>query len=116
MTSCDTRIFLQPTLVVAMAKPPSSMRLFAFPLTSSRDLSIRRSGIHHPLIYYYAQMPKTKGTEDREPSLLKRTQDRASQMWNNWGNAPGGWKVIIKLRGASFQAAAMRHTADVISV
>ncbi|CAE7124094.1 unnamed protein product [Rhizoctonia solani] len=82
-----------------MSKPMSSMKLFAFPLTASRDLSIRRSGHRHPLIYYYAQMPKKSTGSDEQPTLLKRAQGKASEMWRNWGKAPGGWKLKVHTYG-----------------
>ncbi|KAB5594083.1 K+-H+ exchange-like protein [Ceratobasidium theobromae] len=81
-----------------MGKPPSTMRLFAFPLTSPRNIATKNYGNRHPLIYYYAQMPKTK-RDEREPSLLKRAQDKASQMWVNWGKEPGGWKLKVHTYG-----------------
>ncbi|KAL5635465.1 hypothetical protein ACGC1H_004304 [Rhizoctonia solani] len=82
-----------------MSKLPSSMRLFAFPLTASRDLSIRRSGHRHPLIYYYAQMPKRSTRPDERPTLLRRAQEKTSQMWSNWGKADGGWKLKVHTYG-----------------
>lgn len=81
-----------------MPKPPSSMRIFAFPLTSSANHLVRRSGNRHPLIYYHAQMPKAKLEEadTAKPTLFKRGQDKVAQMWVDWGKASGGWKVILK--------------------
>ncbi|CAE6421289.1 unnamed protein product [Rhizoctonia solani] len=82
-----------------MGSPIRSMRLFAFPLTASRDLSVRPSGHRHPLIYYYAQMPKRTESDEQSPALLKRAQEKASQMWSNWGKAPGGWKLKVHTYG-----------------
>ncbi|CAE6449055.1 unnamed protein product [Rhizoctonia solani] len=83
-----------------MGKPTSSMRLLALPLTASRDISIRRSGHRHPLIYYYAQMPKrSTGPDEQQPTLWKRGQEKMSQLWSNWGKAPGGWKLKVHTYG-----------------
>ncbi|KAH7341002.1 mitochondrial K+-H+ exchange-related-domain-containing protein [Rhizoctonia solani] len=90
---------LQFTHFAAMGKLTGSMKLFAFPLTASRDLSIRRSGHRHPLIYYYAQMPKRSTKSDEQPTLRKRAQEKISQTWRNWGKAPGGWKLKVHTYG-----------------
>ncbi|QRW00669.1 potassium/hydrogen exchange-like protein [Ceratobasidium sp. AG-Ba] len=84
-----------------MAKPPSSMRLIALPLTSSANHLVRRSGNRHPLIYYHVQMPESKAhaTEAEKPSLFKRGQDKVAQMWIDWGKASGGWKLKVHTYG-----------------
>jgi hypothetical protein len=45
-------------------------------------------------------MPKRTESDEQPPTLLKRAQEKASQMWSNWGKASGGWKVFLKLRPA----------------
>ncbi|KAG8747597.1 hypothetical protein FRC10_000139 [Ceratobasidium sp. 414] len=57
-------------------------------------------------------MPKAKvdSTETEGPSLFKRGQDKVTQMWVDWGKAQGGWKVITKLRGASYLGSLKVHT------
>ncbi|KAG8691074.1 hypothetical protein FRC11_006979 [Ceratobasidium sp. 423] len=45
-------------------------------------------------------MPKRNtGSDEKRPTLLKRAQMKASEVWSNWGKAPGGWKLKVHTYG-----------------
>ncbi|CEL51690.1 hypothetical protein RSOLAG1IB_00225 [Rhizoctonia solani AG-1 IB] len=44
-------------------------------------------------------MPKRTESDEQPPTLLKRAQEKASQMWSNWGKASGGWKLKVHTYG-----------------
>ncbi|CAE6443022.1 unnamed protein product [Rhizoctonia solani] len=44
-------------------------------------------------------MPKRNTRPDEQPTLLRRAQEKASQMWSNWGKADGGWKLKVHTYG-----------------
>jgi hypothetical protein len=60
-------------------------------------------------------MPQVELTEvdTQKPSLLKRGQDKASQMWVDWGKAQSGWKVTTKLRRAPYSVPSEGYAADI---
>lgn len=82
-----------------MSKAQRSLRIFALPLSKQRATGVTTGTEKAKVVlntYYHFVTSLPLGTEEKNPTLISRATEKATNMWTGWGKAkPGTWKVCV---------------------